>query len=305
MEMEILDLDQSLRKQPEVLSSARAVIHLIDRGKRLRLACSWPAFRSFQNHFNQQVGCATDKSPVLRFIGSGDFHHLTLALLNRFSVRFNLLVLDNHPDWMRFLPFLHCGTWLYHASCLPNINRIFHLGGNVDFDNGFRHLAPTSSLRQKRIVVFPEKRQFTRGFWKRIPNQNLRLCQDGPITTSRVRELLSPWAKDLATLPLYISLDKDVMTSSKSRVNWDSGDIYPEEVLQILDEFRICVPQILGMDVVGDWSPVDVKGVFRKVLHLLEHANDKDSCQNASDINQEINLMVYRWWKKNAGIGAP
>ena len=74
-------------------------------------------------------------------------------------------MLDNHPDWMRGVPFLHCGTWLRHASLLPMARRIFHVGGEVDFDNSYRWMAPWRELREGRITPFPAYRRFRRGAW--------------------------------------------------------------------------------------------------------------------------------------------
>ena len=62
---------------------------------------------------------------------------------------FNLLVLDKHPDWMRGIPFLHCGTWLHHALQLPTLNRVIHCGGDLDFDNAYRWLAPWREIKDR------------------------------------------------------------------------------------------------------------------------------------------------------------
>src|SRR5262249_35571478 len=100
------------------------------------------------------------RDPAVTLYGSGDFHHVTLALLARVDRPFNLLVLDNHPDWMRAIPFLHCGTWLRHALRLPNLRRVFHCGGETDFDNGYRRLAPWAEIASGRVVVLPARRRF-------------------------------------------------------------------------------------------------------------------------------------------------
>ena len=63
--------------------------------------------------------------------GSGDFHHVTLALIRQIREPFNLLVLDKHPDWMRGIPFLHCGTWLRHALRMATLNARFPLRGRA------------------------------------------------------------------------------------------------------------------------------------------------------------------------------
>ena len=135
MHARILDLDGSLARQEMLLRRARpTTLPLQAWGPSLRLACSHRSFRRFQEYLGRLTGCDRDVIPHLNFIGSGDFHHVTLALLRRLPRPCNLLILDNHPDWMRGVPLLHCGTWLYHAARLPAVGRIFHLGGDVDFE---------------------------------------------------------------------------------------------------------------------------------------------------------------------------
>src|SRR5581483_798779 len=131
-------------------------------------ACRFGRFRQFESALAAWAGSERDESPAITFFGSGDFHHVSLALLRRQAAPCNLLVLDNHPDWMRAIPFLHCGTWLYHAAQLPQVRRIFHLGGDVDFDNAYRWLAPWPMIRSGKIIVAPSRRRFQGSYWDRI-----------------------------------------------------------------------------------------------------------------------------------------
>src|SRR5262249_5660636 len=150
----------------------------------------------------------TDDSPWLTLCGSGDFHHVSLALLRRIQQPFNLLVVDNHPDWMRGLPFMHCGTLLYHAARLPQAQHVFHAGGDVDFDNYFRWLAPWPMLQSGKITVFPAVRRYRAGGWQRTSNQPLRTDPNKPVTAERLDQLLWPYRSEVERYPLYISLDK-------------------------------------------------------------------------------------------------
>ena len=124
-------------------------------------------FDRFADELDRALDLGDDDSCVT-FYGSGDFHHVSLALLRRLKYPANLLVIDNHPDWMRGVPILHCGTWLYHAARLPHIKPIFHVGGDVDFDNRYRWLAPWPMLEAGKIAVFPSVRRFHRGPWRHI-----------------------------------------------------------------------------------------------------------------------------------------
>jgi hypothetical protein len=234
-----------------------------------------------------------DLTPQLTFYGSGDFHHVTLALLRRQTRPFNLLILDNHPDWMRGLPFLHCGTWLWHAARLPLVRHVYHAGGEVDFDNAFRWLAPWALLRGGKIRVFPALRRFRRGPWARVDHQPLRASASSLLTLERVRELLEPFRAELAGWPLYVSVDKDVMRQTDAVVNWDSGRLDLEEACAVLQAFyEAAEGDVAGVDVLGDWSPVRLQGWFRQALHLTEHPRLRVDPDDAARRNQHANLAL-------------
>ena len=156
MDVRILDLDGALTAQPALADGRRVVDGLQRWGPRIRLACGFGRFRRFEQALADRARRRhATTTPHLTFYGSGDFHHVSLALVRRLREPFNLLVLDNHPDWMCGVPFLHCGTWLRHASLLPLVRRVFHVGGDVDFDNSYRWMAPWRQLREGRIHVLP------------------------------------------------------------------------------------------------------------------------------------------------------
>src|SRR6516162_3312370 len=136
MRVRILDLDGSITQQSRLLlESAAEVVPLQDWGPNLRIACSFDRFRRFEKCLARCLAPGPD--PALTFYGSGDFHHVSLALVRRVATPFNLLMLDMHPDWMCGIPFLHSGTWLWHAVRLRLVRRVFHVGGEMDFDNSW------------------------------------------------------------------------------------------------------------------------------------------------------------------------
>jgi arginase family enzyme len=294
MRARILDLDAGLTQQTSLLEYVRPeVIPLTDWGPRLRLACRFGRFRQFENELARRASESLE--PSLTFLGSGDFHHVSLALIRKIRTPFNLLVIDNHPDWMHSIPFMHCGTWLYHAAQLPNVRRIYHVGGDVDFDNEWRLCAPYRLLRDGKIVVFPGIRRYDTGEWKRIRHSPLRSEAKSPVTLERIEHLLRPFEPGLARWPLYVSLDKDVMQTRESVVNWDSGHLTLDEVQKVLRAFFTAAnSQLVGMDVVGDWSPVRLEGLFRRFLDWIEHpALDVDSA-DARRINERTNLTLVQ-----------
>lgn len=102
MQTRIFDLDDSLVRQHQLLRQSRAgILPLREWGPVLRMACSHGSFRRFEDRLTTLLGGESERQSCLNFLGSGDFHHVSLALLRRLRRRCNLLVLDNHPDWMR------------------------------------------------------------------------------------------------------------------------------------------------------------------------------------------------------------
>jgi hypothetical protein len=292
MQIQVLDFDGSVAAQDALRTRCRpAVVPFGDWSPRLRMACSHARFRQFEREL--AVRCPAAEEPALTLYGSGDFHHISLALVRRLRTPFNLLVLDKHPDWMRGIPFLHCGTWLYHAARTSLVQRIFHVGGELDFDNHYRWLAPWPYLEAGRIRVFPAVRRFRRGRWARVGNEPVRAEPATPVTRDRLGELLQPCAADLARWPLYISVDKDVLVERDAAVNWDSGYLELAEAQTILAAFVAAAGgRLAGLDLLGDWSPVRVQGVLRHALHWTEHPPLSIDPAEAARRNERANLAL-------------
>ena len=125
--MNILDLDHSLTAQAPIarrLASGRAHrIDLLDLGPKLRL---WSTEKTWKR-FTERLAARprpTDARPEILFVGSGDYHHLTPAFLADLKEPISLIHFDNHPDWVRFAPKRHCGSWVNRALKMPAIKRI-------------------------------------------------------------------------------------------------------------------------------------------------------------------------------------
>ena len=296
MRIRVLDLDGSITAQDRVLRMFRPdVFDLRHWGPNIRLGCRWNRFYRFERQLDRLLR-ADASEPAVSLLGSSDFHHLTLALLRRVRHPFNLLVLDKHPGWMRGLPILHRGTWLQHAARLPNVRRIFHLGGDKNFDNACRWFAPKAQLQAGKIVALPALRAFETGFWRDLPLKPLRANLDTPLDRDRLEELLWPHLDELDRVPLYISLDKDVMWMPESVVNTDSGFLDLTEVQEILQFFlKAAGNDLIGMDIVGDWSPLHTNGLLRRLLQRFERPRQKIDAEQARLCNERTNTMLLRF----------
>lgn len=63
-----------------------------------------------------------DPTPAIHLIGSGDYHYVTLFLLEKLEKPFTLVLFDNHPDDQSGAfsdELLSCGGWVAKARELP------------------------------------------------------------------------------------------------------------------------------------------------------------------------------------------
>jgi hypothetical protein len=86
-----------------------------------------------------------------------------------------------------------------------------------------------------------------------------------------------------------------VMQTRDAVVNWDSGHLILDEVQKILRAFFTAAnSRLVGMDVVGDWSPVRVDGLFRRFLDWLEHPSLAVDSDEARRTNERTNLALVQ-----------
>lgn len=296
LHLRFLDLDDGLAQQHALHQEySSTTLPLRPWGERIRLGCSFRRFRAFAAELNRAIECPSRAELPVDMIGSGDFHHVSLALLRRQQRPFNLVVLDNHPDWMRGVPLMHCGTWLWHAARDPLVQTIIHIGGNVDFDNYYLPLAPAALVRHKKILVIPAIRRYRYGFWRGVEVQPLRSEPISQASPERIAEVLSFCRPALENHPVYLSIDKDVLIAKDCVVNWDSGHLTSDELLSILRTvIGSASGRVAGIDVVGDWSKVRLQGLTRRLFHWSMHPTLDVNAQVAAKTNGRTNSKILQ-----------
>ena len=92
-----------------------------------------------------------------------------------------------------------------------------------------------------------------------------------------------------------MSLEKDVLVSKDAVVNRDSGHLALGEVQKVIRAFANAARgNLAGMDVLGDWSEVNLQGAFRRLLHVAEHPPLAVEPDAASERNEAVNLALLR-----------
>jgi hypothetical protein len=297
MRIRVLDFDGSIPAQDRVLRMFNPeIFDLRSWGPRLRLACRWKRFYRLERKLDRLFGSREPFESWISLLGSGDFHHVALAFLRRVRRPFNLLVLDRQPDWLRGAPMIHCGSWLNHAAQLPNVQRIFHVGGESGFEGPLHWLAPKKLITSGKIVPLPATRVLRQGFWKNVPHQPLRRSPQTLIDRDRLEELLWPHLDELDRFPLYVSLDKNLLWLPESMTNWDAGVLDLTEVQEVLQFFlKAAGNDLLGMDIVGDWSNVFTQGLLRRAAHRCAHPSQNVDGEQARMCNERTNLSLLQF----------
>jgi len=287
-------------KTPLILDFDASVLSL-DRDARriplgawqetIRFGCSWADFSRLEDFLCEALpddyGCV--------FTGSGDFHHLSLFLLRKIIQKtpigepgLDVVVCDNHPDNMRYLFGLHCGSWVSHAAALDGVRHVHVLG----------ICSPDITLPrawENRLTPFL-RRKLT--YW----NVNRRADWLGLIGRKEYGRNFAS-ADDLieAVLPvlgaasrIYLSVDKDVLAPEVARTNWDQG-VFTEAHLQTL--VAACRDKIIGTDVCGDVSKYTYSGRFKRLLSRLDGQEPlaAEQAQAWQKGQRDMNIRLLDW----------
>lgn len=160
---------------------------------------------------------------AVHFLDSGNYHHLSRIYLDLISEKFNLIVYDNHTD-MQFSAFgniLSCGSWIADAY--------------------------QTSEKLKEIFIIGARADY-------IEN-----CEFN--NEKRVHFLKSIRGVSLNSLPIYLSIDKDVLSTDVFIADWDQGSMSLENLIK---EIKIIKNNhnIIGVDICGEPAPENERNVF-------------------------------------------
>lgn len=195
------------------------------------------------------------------------------------------------------------------------MRQAFHLGGySGEFeDKELRWMTPWKLLTgdDAKIKVCPATGEFKGMRWGEAKQSALRPVWHKMTTKDRLVAIFEPYRETLAKYPLYITLDKDVMMRSENLQNWNSGLLTRDEVLLCIEVLlELSGGRLLALDITGDFTKVEVAGVYRHYLHRTQHDDAENNIDQdqANFVNQRTNLALLRaigqMLKDNAAPGA-
>jgi arginase family enzyme len=251
----LLHLDDALTVQDRLRRAVREaggrLVDCRDLGPALRLWSRPPVLSQLRERL--AVALPNSLGPLMVFCGSGDFHHVTPLLLERAIAAaggpdVTLLHFDNHPDWVKFSPGAHCGSWAGQAARLPEVTKVVTVGVcSHDIDRPRARGADLSVVERDMLELYPY----------RTPDgaERLAVCgREWPSIESMGEAAFADFLPGrIRTEAVYITIDKDVLRPEDAGTNWDQGRT-SLSFLKALIARVAAGRRVIGADVVGDWS---------------------------------------------------
>ncbi len=300
MHLRILDLDDSVTVQASLhdvapwASVATVVLH--DLAARLRL---WSRAATMQLARERLAAQMPANGATLTLIGSGDFHHLAVPLIEQAltgtAPPLTVVHFDNHPDWVRWAPRWHCGSWVNQVLRLPNVAKVVTIGPcSDDLIRPELKGGNVRALGEGRIVLFP---------WQHAPSRVFRPVADGAghrylnghiawrnLAESDPAENVARILASIETDTIWLTIDKDVLDESEALTNWDQGRMPLQALLQLISAIG-AHKRIVGADICGEFSPPVLSNPFKRIESRLDRpqrSTDGASLARNEAVNREL-----------------
>lgn len=169
---------------------------------------------------------------AVHWIDSGDYHYLSKLWTDRITEPFTLVVLDHHPDMQRpmFGELLSCGSWVRVA------------------------LEQNPMLRQVCLMGVDDKlMEETTGFGDKV-----RVVSESNLLHQPTDKIIKAIQIDY---PVYLSIDKDVMTLNECTTNWDQGSMSWKLLEALLR--HLMQHKVLGVDICGEEPKILTECCYR------------------------------------------
>ncbi|MEE1191426.1 MAG: arginase family protein [Blautia sp.] len=165
----------------------------------------------------------------IHFLDSGNYHYLSKFWLEKIEEPYSLIVFDHHTDMQEsaFFGMLSCGSWIKEVlEEHPYIQEVCVVGPPK---------AATEQCEPNLVsrVVFLTQEELEAG------------------TLEKWQEFLENGKE----LPVYLSIDKDVLCLEDARTNWDQGEMKLEEMEKMIKQV-FQKRNVLGADICGE-NPQD------------------------------------------------
>lgn len=183
----------------------------------------------------------------VHFIDSGNYHYMTEFFVEKLEGKFSLVLFDYHNDMQ--VPMIHsftsCGDWAREVlENNDNLEQLILIGPsqkNIDDIEGI------SKEKFDKLVCVS-----LRDLEEKVAEEKLELIKND--------------------VPLYISIDKDVLSKHYAKTNWSQGKMSVELLKKILKRF-LMDHDIIGADICGERNPYEPTPKFFEDREINKKTN--------------------------------
>ena len=160
----------------------------------------------------------------IHLIDSGNYHYMTRLFTSLLEEDYILVFFDNHTDMKpAMFDMLSCGSWA-------------------------KEVLEKDENLQKLIMIGPPKKSMDELPPEITGNKKLLMINGEEATPQKL--LCETETPGYEGLPVYISVDKDVLAVSEVKTNWDQGSMSLETLIRIIN--KICSGRhVIGADICG------------------------------------------------------
>lgn len=183
------------------------------------------------------------------FFDNGNYHYMSKIWTDMIQEPFSLVVFDHHPDMQepRFGNILSCGGWVKKVvEENPFVDNVVILGVADHLADEFRndnYQNKVSFIRESEIVTLEGR------------------------SPDRIHSILSHSPN------LYISIDKDALSTDYAATNWDQGSLSLEHTKAIIDALARN-HKIISVDICGERAR-DFAGDAQHSVQEADALNDR------------------------------
>ena len=180
--------------------------------------CDDEAYRIIRDRLSEYE----DPASGIHLIDTGNYHYMSRIFTSFIEESYDLVLIDHHTDMQEasFGGLLSCGSWAREVLEKDEHLRTLTVIGPEKFEDGGEERCVSASGKQLTAVTY-EGMNHSGG-----------------------------------NIPLYISVDKDVMSTSECITNWDQGDLTADELCALIESVSDG-RRIIGADICGGISESD------------------------------------------------
>ena len=276
----VLDLDHSVGALP-----GRLLLPLEHWQEAIRFGCSLGTMRRFGAVLDDLL---PDEHGTV-FMGSGDFHHLSWPLIARLPADrpFQVVVLDNHPDNMRFPFGVHCGSWVRKVALLAQVSHVHVLGiTSADIGSGHAWENYLTPLWRRKLSYWSIG--VDTGWARRLGLAHAFRDFESP---AQMVDAFTELQRTQAT-PSYLSIDKDAFAPEVAHTNWDQGRLLVSHALALIDSLD---HGLVGSDINGEVSNYRYRSWWKRRLSAMDEQPVIDPAMLAAWQAQQhvLNLQLF------------